>query len=152
MSLPFQISEECHSTTHSFLKGLSSLYFSILSSVILHCSINSCFWERVDVACQTFLLSSSIVLSFHTTRKKLLYRNSLLWEGIDFIYAYMHIYLLIISSIILHVSPIPNFRRMPFDHSFLSQRLDFSVFFTNFFYPSLLYQSMLLGGAECCRE
>ena len=124
MPLPFQISEECHSTTHSLLKGLSSLYFSILSSVILHCSINSCFWEGVDVACQTFLLSSCIVLSFHTTTRKLLYRNSLLWEGIDFIYIYTHKFLSI-SSIILHVSPIPNFRRMPFDHSFLSKGLEF---------------------------
>ena len=39
----------------SFLKGLISLYFSIVSSVIVHCSINPCFWEGVDVACQTFL-------------------------------------------------------------------------------------------------
>ena len=126
MSLPFQISDECHSATHSFLKGLTSLYlvnscfcypslihafgrglttfkpiylfffqefllsffmsvpfhicrkvpfdhsflsegidfsvFSLVSSVILQCSINPCFWEGVDVACQTFPLSSCIAL------------------------------------------------------------------------------------------
>ena len=143
-------SEECHSTTHSFLKGLSSLCFSILSSVVLHCSINSCFWEGVDIACQTFLLSSCIALSFHTTRKKLFYSYSLLWEGVVIIYISINKSDSIISSIILHVSSIPNFRRMPFDHSFLTKGLEFSVFLNTFFcYPSLLYH-MLLGGGGCC--
>ena len=63
----------------SLLKGLISLYFSMVSPIIFHCSINPCFWERVDVACQTFHLSSYIALSFHTTRKKLLYPHALLW-------------------------------------------------------------------------
>ena len=67
-----------HSTIHSFLEGVISLYFSIVSSVIVHCSINPCFWEGVDVACQTFHLSSYFALSFHTTRKKLLYPLPLL--------------------------------------------------------------------------
>ena len=58
------------SFNHSFLlKGLISLNFSINSSIIVPCSVNPCFWERVGVACQTFLLSSCIALSFHTTRK-----------------------------------------------------------------------------------
>ena len=54
---------------------------SRISSIILHCSINPCFWEGVDVACQTLLLLSCIALSCHTTREKLLYPYSLLWEG-----------------------------------------------------------------------
>ena len=41
----------------SFLKGLISLYFSMVSPIIFHCPINPCFWEGVDVACQTFHLS-----------------------------------------------------------------------------------------------
>ena len=45
------------------------MFQQILLSIIVHCSINPCFWERVDVASQTFLLSSCIALSFHTTRK-----------------------------------------------------------------------------------
>ena len=43
---------------HSFLSGgIDSMYFSINSSINLHCSNNPFFWEGVDVACQTFLLS-----------------------------------------------------------------------------------------------
>ena len=68
MSLPFHTCRKCHSTTHSS-KGLSSRYFSIVSSIILPCSISPCFWEGVDVGCQSVLLSSCIALSFHTTRK-----------------------------------------------------------------------------------
>ena len=62
--------KKCHSTTDSFLKGLNSLYISIVSFIILHCSISPCFWEGVDVACQTFHLLSCIALSFHCARKK----------------------------------------------------------------------------------
>ena len=41
----------------------------------------------------------------------------------------------------------PNFRKMPFDHSFLSEGVNFSVFFNSFFYhPSLIYKSMLCEG------
>ena len=43
ISLPLQTLEKCHSTTHSFLKGLTSLYFWKVSSIILHRSINPCF-------------------------------------------------------------------------------------------------------------
>ena len=45
MSVLFHTFRKCHSTTHSILKGLSSLYFSIVSSIILHYSIKPCFWE-----------------------------------------------------------------------------------------------------------
>ena len=76
----------------SFLKGLVSLYFSIVSSIIVHCSINPCFWEGVDAACQFFLLSywgggcriilhCSVIIVF--PRKQLLYPHLLFWEGID---------------------------------------------------------------------
>ena len=69
MSLPFHTFRKMP-FDHSFLsKGLSSLYFSIVSSTILHCSISPCFWEGVDIGCQSVLLSSCIALSFHTTRK-----------------------------------------------------------------------------------
>ena len=62
---------------------------------------------------------------------------------------YIHIFLSRISSIIPHVSPIPNFRRMPLDHSFLSGGIDFCVFLYIYFYqPSLFYQSMLLEGVD----
>ena len=81
---------KCHSTIHSFLEGMISLYIWKVSSIIVHCSINPCFWEGVDVACQTFLLSSCIALSLHTTRKKLRYPCSLLWEGADFISIYRY--------------------------------------------------------------
>ena len=64
--------EKCHSTSHSFLKGLNSLYFSAVSFIILHCPINPCFWEGVHVASQAFLLSSCIALSFHKTKKNTL--------------------------------------------------------------------------------
>ena len=54
MFLPFQTSEKCHWITQSFLEGLISVYFSINSSINLHCSINPCFWKGVDVACHFF--------------------------------------------------------------------------------------------------
>ena len=101
--------KKCHSTTDSFLKGLNSLYFSIVSFIILHCSISPCFWEGVDVACQTFHLLSRNALSFHYARKKLLYPYSPLWEGIDIIHIYIHTFLSRISSIILHCSINPCF-------------------------------------------
>ena len=59
---------------HAFGRGLVLYIYIFLlsrnSSIILHCSINPCFWEGVDVAFQTFLLSSCIALSFRTTREK----------------------------------------------------------------------------------
>ena len=42
----------------------------------------------MDVACQTFLLSSCIAWSFHT-KEKLFYPYSPLWEGIGYIYIYI---------------------------------------------------------------
>ena len=69
MPLPFHTFRKMP-FNHSFLsKGIEFSAFSRISSIILHCSLNPCFWEGVDVACQAFLLSSCIVLSFHTTRK-----------------------------------------------------------------------------------
>ena len=113
--------EKCHSTTHSFLKGLGSLCYSRVSSIILHCSISPCFWKGVHVACQTFLLSSCIAFSSHTTREKLFYPHSLFWEGIALIYIplylficwfilfYSNIFLSRIFSIILHCPISPCF-------------------------------------------
>ena len=78
-TLPFHTLETCYSTIRSLLKGLISLYFTKLSSIIFHCPINPCFWEGTDVACQTFLLSSCIA----QFQEKLLYPHSLCWEEID---------------------------------------------------------------------
>ena len=131
----------------SFLKGLIFRYFSIVSSIILHCSINPCFWEGVAVACQTFLLLSCLALSFHAARDMLLYPLLLLREGIHFIYYPKSA----LDSSILDFSPIPNLRKMSFDHSFLSEGIDFFAFLNKFFYHcSLLCQSMLLGDGGCC--
>ena len=66
--------------------------FSRISSIIHHCSTNPCSWEGVDVACQTFLLSSCIALSFHTTRKTRPYPYSLLLGGDRFFQKYVHTY------------------------------------------------------------
>ena len=53
--------------------------------------------------------------------------------------------------IIYIYSPIPHFRNLLFDHSFLTEGIDLSVFYKTFFYHfSLPYQSMLLGGDGCC--
>ena len=90
--------EKCLSTTRSFLKGLSSLRFSRISSIILHCSLNPCFWEGVDVTCQAFLLSSCIVLSFHTTRKTILPLFTPLIG--DWFYIYLYIFQETLSSCI----------------------------------------------------
>ena len=84
-------------------------YPSFLFTIFLrgHCSINPCFWKGVDVACQTFLSSSYITLSFHTTRKQLFYPYSLLWEGIGFIYV---IYIYIINISFKNISYNPSLR------------------------------------------
>ena len=116
----------------SFLKGLILRYFSIVSSIILHCSINPCFWEGVAVACQTFLLLSCLALSFHAARDMLFYCLLLLREGIRFIYYPKSA----LDSSILHVSLIPNFRKMPFDHSFPFWRDWFLCIFNSFLYHS----------------
>ena len=145
LSLPFQILEKCHSTIQSFLKGLISLYF-----------LNSFF----------FFLSSFIALPIHTFRRgRMLHvklflchpsllchsvvqentlSHSLVLEGIDFMFSR-------ISSLILHASPIPYFRKMLFHHPILSEGIEFSVSFHSLFcHPSLLYQSILWGGGGYC--
>ena len=48
---------------HPFGGDWFYFFLSRVSSIILHCSINPCCWEGVDVACQTFHLSSCIALS-----------------------------------------------------------------------------------------
>ena len=53
--------QKCHSTTHSFLKGLSSLYFSIVSFIILYCSINPCFWEGVRLHAKLFIYHPALL-------------------------------------------------------------------------------------------
>ena len=63
MSLPFRISEESRSTTHAFLEGLTSRSFSLISS-ILHCSINPCFWEGLNVAGNRFYMHMYIHTCF----------------------------------------------------------------------------------------
>ena len=89
-----------HSTIHSFLEGVISLYFSKVSSVIFHRAINPCFWE--SGCCMSILLFSSWKKCHSTSQ-------------------------------------------------FLSEGVDFSVFFNGFPYHfSLLYQPMLLGGGGCC--
>ena len=52
----FKLQKNAIGSLISFLEGLISVYFSINSSINFHGSINPCFWEGVDVACQTFLL------------------------------------------------------------------------------------------------
>ena len=107
-----------HSTLiHSFGRGLILyiyihlfIYLSRISSIILNCSIDPCFWEGVDVACQSVLLSSCIALS-PILIEQTLYPYWLLWEGIAF-YIYIicvHTFLSRISSIILHCSLNPCF-------------------------------------------
>ena len=87
-----------------------AIFLSRISSIILHCFINPCFWEGVDFACQIFLLSSCIALSFHTTRKNYLTLIHF-FGGIDFfliyIYRCKHKFLSIISSITLHDLSLP---------------------------------------------
>ena len=87
---------------------------------------------------QKLPLSSCIALSIHATRDMIhdiLPSFTPLGRG-----SFSYIFSKKKDSIILQVSPIPNFRKMPFDHSFLSGGIDFSAFFNSFFYyPSLLY-------------
>ena len=120
------------------------------SSIILHCSINPCFWEGVDVAFQTFLLSSCIALSFRTTREK---TTLPLFTPLIGDWFYTYIVFFFQEPRLSSFMPLPfhTFRKMPFNHSFLSKGIEFSAFFKNLFYhPSLLSQSMLFGGGGCC--
>ena len=94
---------------HTFLS--EGIEFSVVfKSFFYHSSLlyPPCFWEWVDVACQTCLLSSCIALSFHTTRKKQLYPYSLLGRGL-ILYIYIPIFFSTVSSIILHCSITPCF-------------------------------------------
>ena len=68
--LSSRIALSFHTTGHTILPLFTPLggdwfyfFLSRVSSIILHCSINPCCWEGVDVACQTFHLSSCIALS-----------------------------------------------------------------------------------------
>ena len=144
---------------HSFLsEGIDfSTFFnqSFLHRFFYHPSLlyQSMLWEGVAVACQAFLLLSCIALSVHAARDMQFYPHSLLREGIYFHISFRKCFL---DSSILHFSPIPNLRKMPFDHSFLSGGIDFCIFqlfLHRFFYhPSLLYQSMLWEGvAVACQ-
>ena len=97
-----------------------------------------------------FFYSSCIALSFHTTRKNCSTLIHSFGRGL-ILYLYIHTFLSRIPSIILHAFLIPNFKKIPFDHSFLSGGSDFSVFFNSFVcHCSLLYQSMLMGESGCC--
>ena len=110
MPFSFQTLRKFHSTIRSFLEGVISLYFSIVSSVIVHCSISPCFWERVDVACQFFFFHPALLCYSMLLGKKCHSTSQFLTEGVDF-----------------------------------------SVFFNGFPYHfSLLYQPMLLGEGGCC--
>ena len=116
----FKLQKNAIGSLISFLEGLISVYFSINSSINFHGSINPCFWEGVDVACQMLHVNSSfsccIALLFHAARKNYSTLIHSFGRGL-ILFLYIHIFLSRISSIIPHVSPIPNFRKMPLDHS-----------------------------------
>ena len=118
MSLPFHTFRKTP-FNHSFLsKGIE--FSAFFKNLFYHPSLlsQSMLSEGVDVACQSFLLSSCIALSFHTTRKN--YSTLIHPFGRGWV-LYIYIY------------------------------LSLSLSFKNFFYhPSLLYQSMILGGGGCC--
>ena len=117
MSLPFHTFRKMP-FNHSFLsKGIE--FSAFFKNLFYHPSLlsQSMLSEGVDVACQSFHLSSCIALSFHTTRKN--YSTLIHPLGGDGFYIYIY--------------------------------LSLSLFFKNLFYhPSLLYQSILLGGGACC--
>ena len=137
------------------LKGLISLlpfttlfYHPLLRWLcLLPCNIllyPSSFLNQGLVFFLKLPLSSSIALSFHATMDMISYPHSLLWEGVHFPISFQKSFL---DSSILHFSPIPNLRKRSFDHSFLSQGIDFFALFNSFFYhPSLIYKSMLCDG------
>ena len=93
---------KCHSTTHSFLEGVISLYFLIPSFITFHRAINPCFWEGwILHVISSFL--SCIALSFHAARK------NLIRPFISFLKGLVSLYFSIVSSIIVHCSIIPCF-------------------------------------------
>ena len=140
------------------LKGLISLlpfttlfYHPLLGWLcLLPCNIllyPSSFLNQGIVFLSKLPLSSCIALSFHAARDLLFYPLLLLRKGIHFIYFPKSA----LDSSILDFSPIPNLRKMSFDHSFLSEGIDFFAFLNKFFYHcSLLCESMLLGEGGCC--
>ena len=134
---------------HSFLSGGNDFSVFLNKSFYQHSLLyQSMLLEGVDVVCQTFLLSSCIALSFHTTRKNYSTLIHPFGRGL-ILYFYTHIYIHTfisrILSIILHASLIPNFRKCHSTiHSFL-KRTDFSACFNSFFYPVLLCHFTLLG-------
>ena len=89
-----------------------------------------------------WLVSSLTALSSHTLRRSA-------WPMFLLCLPLWGSGLSVIFSKFLHDSIL--FRKIPFDHSFLSEGIGFSVFLNSFFYhPSLLSHSMLLGGGGCC--
>ena len=145
-TLPFHTLETCYSTIRSLLKGLISLYFTKLSSIIFHCPINPCFWEGAGVACQTFLLSSCIA---HFHEKITLPSFTLL--GRDwFFYKYLHMYIYFFQEYLLSsFMPVPvhTLRKAYLTIRSLLKRLNPLCLFKRLLYhPSLLYHSILWRG------
>ena len=131
MSLSFQTLKKSHLTIH-FLSG--GIDFSVF--------FNN-FFFHFSLLYQSMLLGGGKLFVYHPT---LLCYSMLLGNN----------YSTLIHSfdrgfIIYIYSPIPHFRNLLFDHSFLTEGIDLSVFYKTFFYHfSLPYQSMLLGGDGCC--
>ena len=115
-----------HSTIHSFLEAVISLYFSIVSSVVVQCSINPCFWERVDVACQFFffhpaLLCYSMLLGKNVIRPVSSFLKGLIsvfFNGFPYHFSLLYQPMLLggggccvsnFSFIVLHCSVIPYY-------------------------------------------
>ena len=138
---------------------------SLLSSCIA-LSIHA--FGGVHVACQTFLLSSGIALSCHTASEKLFYHYSPLWEGMVFSFQNLFYHPSLLSQsmllgggrcctpsfsfIIPHCPIIPYYwtNYSTLIHPFGRGLVFFFSFQSLFYHPSLLYQSMLLGGGGCC--
>ena len=117
MPLSFQTLENSIRPFIPFWRGwFLGIFQWFLLSFFIELSIHA--FGRGGSCTSILLFSSCIALLFHATRKKLFYPYSLLWEGVDFISIYIHIFLSRIFSITPHVSPISNFRKMPLDHSF----------------------------------
>ena len=110
MSLPFHTFRKTP-FNHSFLsKGIE--FSAFFKNLFYHPSLlsQSMLSEGVDVACQSFLLSSCIALSFHTTRKNystLIHPFGRGW--VLYIYISLSLSFSRISSIILHCSINPYF-------------------------------------------
>ena len=109
----------------SMLLGGGGCWMSKCSFIILHCSVS------------------------HTDRTNTLPLLTPLGE--DWFYTYIVFFFQEPRLSSFMSLPFHTFRKTPFNHSFLSKGIEFSAFFKNLFYhPSLLSQSMLLGGRGCC--